>query len=149
MCDIQNCIDKFVDLFEEFSCEETDCLSREQFKALVTSEINSPDYEGKLELCDIDDVFAELDRNNDDKLDFQEFINCMGKMIKTQRKKAGRGRNKGRRGKKGKGKGRRGSGSGSCSGSDDECGGRGGKGGGGGRGGKGGGGGGGGGRGGR
>ncbi|XP_061676917.1 protein S100-A9-like [Syngnathoides biaculeatus] len=114
---MQDCIDKFVDLFEEYSSEDSDCLNRDQFKALVSDEINSPDYKGKLELCDVDEVFDELDKNNDGELTFQEYISCMAKMIRCHRKKAGR---KGRKGGGGGRWGGRKGGKGRGSESDDE-----------------------------
>uniref|UniRef100_A0A3Q2YQV4 S100 calcium binding protein W n=1 Tax=Hippocampus comes TaxID=109280 RepID=A0A3Q2YQV4_HIPCM len=113
MFKLEECIQKFVDLFEEYASEDNDCLSRDEFKALVIDEISSPDYKK----CDIDEVFDELDKNDDDQLSFQEYIMCMVKMTKCQRKKAGgRGR---RRGKWGGGKGCRGKG-GKGRGSDDD-----------------------------
>ncbi|XP_077383184.1 protein S100-A6-like [Festucalex cinctus] len=129
---LQHMIEKFVDLFDEYSSDESDCLSREQFKALVTDEINAPDYDGKLELSDIDEFFDELDKNDDNQLTFKEYICVMGKMIQCHRKKAGRWGRRGGRGGRWRrgGRGSRGSRGGS-SGDDDEerRGGRGGKGG--------------------
>ncbi|XP_077383185.1 uncharacterized protein LOC144022336 [Festucalex cinctus] len=131
--EVHDIIEKFEDLFDEYSSDETDCLSREQFKALVTDEINSPDYDGKLELSDIDEFFDKLDRNDDGQLTFQEFIGIVGKMIQCHRKKAGRKGRKGGRGGGGKGgKGGRGGRGGRGGSSDDDeerRGGRGGKGG--------------------
>lgn len=44
MLKLEECIQKFVDLFEEYASEDNDCLSRDEFKALVIDEISCPDY---------------------------------------------------------------------------------------------------------
>ncbi|XP_077576509.1 uncharacterized protein LOC144199043 [Stigmatopora nigra] len=91
------CIEDVLDFFDEYASEETECLSRDQFKELATSTFSSPEYEGKLGSIDVDELFDKLDTNSDGELTFEEYIRCIVEIIERFRKKAGRKGGKNRR----------------------------------------------------
>ncbi|XP_057690120.1 uncharacterized protein LOC130914703 [Corythoichthys intestinalis] len=117
---ICKCINDIIDFFETHSTDGSDCLNKEQFKTLATSEINSSYFSGKLEPSKVDELFDKLDTNSDGELTFREYIKCIGEIMKCMRNKTGRRFGRGGRGGRGGRCGRGDRGGRDCRGSDND-----------------------------
>nr|XP_057940840.1 protein MRP-126-like [Doryrhamphus excisus] len=105
MKNVLKVFDTLEELFEQH-CGDDDTMSKDEFKVLVEEGLKDHNLEEKLDISDVDEVFASLDKNSDGQLTLAEFLRCIGLICAARRKRRGRlGRGKrGRGGKGGRGK---------------------------------------------
>ncbi|XP_057690119.1 protein S100-A6-like [Corythoichthys intestinalis] len=101
MGDLENAIKVIVDMFEEHSGEDSDCLNEEEFKRMMSEKFTASDYKGKLNLSDLDEAFDKVDKNDNGEINFAEYVRCMCMLMKGYRRKNKRGCKEGRGRKKG------------------------------------------------
>ncbi|KAM8825993.1 S100 calcium binding protein W [Synchiropus picturatus] len=100
MARLDEIITSLADIFIEYSGE--DCkkrqLDKDELKKLFEKEIESPQLQGTIDIHDVEEAMAEMDKNHDGQINFREFCRAVCLMSKCYyHKKTGK---ESRRGKK-------------------------------------------------
>ncbi|XP_076010705.1 S100 calcium binding protein W [Genypterus blacodes] len=97
---VEKIITEMVDIFLEYAdtSSKDPQVSKEDFKKLLQTEIQSPKLKDGISTDDIEEAMNDMDKNHDDKINFREFSRCLSHLAKCYYKTTGKG------GKKGKGR---------------------------------------------
>ncbi|XP_076826249.1 S100 calcium binding protein W [Brachyhypopomus gauderio] len=89
MSKLEKAVVATVEVFEEYAGRDANKqqLSNAELKELIGKELSSPDFKGKVNQEDIQEVMAKIDKNHDGQVNFCEFSQCVALIAKGYYKK--------------------------------------------------------------